>query len=111
MKVGLLILVILEALLLCLAVCSIVTPGHTHSNRATEAWSAWRANPTPETKARWERERKRIAREGLIIEAAFIWIPLTANTTGMILLARHMRKRERAIAPSPDFHPPVETKR
>jgi len=87
MKMLLLLSVVFEVVLVLLA----FSPVFVDRQSAARAFVEWRNNPTPENKSAWDREAVFSRREGYIIDISVCTL-FVANTVGMIVLVRKIRK-------------------
>jgi hypothetical protein len=87
MKMLLVLSIVIEVVLVLLA----FSPVFVDRQSAARAFVEWRNNPTPENKSAWEREAALSRREGLFIDIS-VWTLLVANTFGLIVLIRKIRK-------------------
>ena len=87
MKMLLILLMLMEVILLVLA----VSPVFVDRKSAARALVEWRNNPTPENKSTWEREAA-LSRRERTVTGFFIFALLAANTVGLIVLIRKIRK-------------------
>ena len=87
MKILLILSILIEVVLLLLA----VSPVFIDRKSAARAFVEWRNNPTLENKSTWEREAALLRRERYVTEIS-IFALLAANTIGLIVLIRKIRK-------------------
>lgn len=87
MKMLLILLIVLEVFLVLLA----SSPVFVDRQSAARALVEWQNNPTPENKSVWDREAALLRRERHIADIS-VFTLLAANTVGLIVLIRKIRK-------------------
>jgi uncharacterized membrane protein (UPF0182 family) len=80
-------LILVEVILMFLLFCPVFVNKRSH----VQAFSAWWRNPTSETEAKWEYEKRKLNHEMMVVDLSLL-AALALNTAWIVIILKNKRR-------------------